>query len=297
MLASAIYFSLGVVADHALGLTPVVFAVATVFFGMAAMTYIEGASLHQDRGGSTVFARYAFDELWSFVAGWAILLDYIILVAVTALSATNYMAAFWAPLGRGATETVVALAIIAYVALGTVRGFSRARVRRLVGLVIVDLVVQVALVILGLAVFFDGHVLTSGIQIGDTPSWGDIIFALGVATVVFTGLESASGLAGEVDVRGAGLRRLITSATLSVAVVYVGIAVVAVTALPAVHGRVPVRRAVPRGAGARHRRELPPDVAGGRLEVRARGRRRDDARGGRELGDARPRRGWPTRCR
>jgi basic amino acid/polyamine antiporter, APA family len=238
-LASAVYFSLGVVADHALGMTPVVFLVATVFFGLAAMTYTEGASLHQDRGGSTVFARYAFDELWSFVAGWAIILDYIILVAVTALSATHYLAAFWAPLGRGVAESVLALAIIAFVGLGTVRGFSRARVRRLAGLVVADLVVQVLLVILGLALLFDGHVLTSGIQIGDSPSWGDTIFALGVATVVFTGLESAAGVAGEVDVRGAGLRRLISAATVSVAVVYVGIAVVAVTALPSVDGQSP----------------------------------------------------------
>src|SRR5215217_8075546 len=96
-LASAIYFSLGVVADHALGLTPFVFLVSAVFFGLAAMTYVEGASLHQDRGGSTVFARYAFNELWSFVAGWAILLDYTILLAVTAFSATNYLAAFHKP--------------------------------------------------------------------------------------------------------------------------------------------------------------------------------------------------------
>ena len=84
-LASAIYFSLGVIAGHALGLTPVVFLLAALFFALTAMTYVEGASLHQDRGGSTVFARYAFNELISFVAGWAILLDYIILIAVTAL--------------------------------------------------------------------------------------------------------------------------------------------------------------------------------------------------------------------
>ena len=64
-VASAIYFSLGVVADHALGLTPFVFLIAGIFFVLAAMTYVEGASLHQDRGGSTVFARYAFNELWS----------------------------------------------------------------------------------------------------------------------------------------------------------------------------------------------------------------------------------------
>ncbi len=67
------------------------------------MTYVEGASLHQDRGGATVFARYAFNELWSFVAGWAILLDFLILIAITSLSATNYLATFWGArrVGRG----------------------------------------------------------------------------------------------------------------------------------------------------------------------------------------------------
>src|ERR687888_974649 len=89
-VASSIYFSLGVVGDHALGLTPAVFLVAGLFFGLAAMTYVEGAALHPERAGSTVFARYAFNELVSFIAGWAILLDYTILIAVTSFSATNY---------------------------------------------------------------------------------------------------------------------------------------------------------------------------------------------------------------
>ena len=82
-LASAVFFSLGVVVNHALGLTPLVFLLAAVMFGLTALTYVEGASLHQEPGGSTVFARHAFNELVSFVAGWAILLDYVILIAVT----------------------------------------------------------------------------------------------------------------------------------------------------------------------------------------------------------------------
>ena len=81
------------------------------------MTYVEGASLHQERAGSTVFARYAFNELVSFIAGWAILLDYMILIAVTAFSATNYLAAFWGPLGHGSLEIVLALGIVVYVAV------------------------------------------------------------------------------------------------------------------------------------------------------------------------------------
>ena len=73
-LASSIYFSLGVVSGHALGLTPLVYLIAGLFFALTAMTYLEGAKMHPERAGSTVFARYAFNELVSFIAGWAILL-------------------------------------------------------------------------------------------------------------------------------------------------------------------------------------------------------------------------------
>ncbi len=233
-VASAIYFSLAVVADHALGLTPFVFLLAGLFFALAALTYVEGASLHQERAGSTVFARYAFNELVSFVAGWAILLDYVILIAVTAFSATNYLAAFYAPFGRGMTELLLALGIVLYVAVRNVRGFSKTRVNRIAALVIADLALQLLLIVLGLIAFFDANVLLDTIELGSNPDWDEAIFALGVATVVFTGLESASGLAGEVQVGRAGLKRLIASATGTVMLVYVGIAVVAMTALPVV---------------------------------------------------------------
>jgi basic amino acid/polyamine antiporter, APA family len=233
-VASAIYFSLGVVAQRALGLTPVVYLLAGVFFVLASMTYVEGASLHQDRGGATVFARYAFNELISFVAGWMILLDYIILIAVTSFSATNYLAAFYEPLGSGTPELLLCFAIILYVAIRNIRGFSKTRVNRIAALVIADIGLQVLVIVLGLAAFFHLDTITDTIHLGDTPTWGDTVFALGVATVVFTGLESASGLSGEVAVGRRGLKRLVGAAALVVMVVYTGIAVVAITALPVV---------------------------------------------------------------
>jgi APA family basic amino acid/polyamine antiporter len=239
-VASAIYFSLGVVAGRALGLTPVIYLVAGLFFVLAAMTYVEGASLHQDRGGATVFARYAFNELVSFVAGWMILLDYIILIAVTSFSATNYLAAFYAPLGHGTGELLLCFAIILYVAVRNVRGFSTGRGKRIALLVIVDVGLQVLVIALGLAAFFHPDVITDTIDLGTTPTWGDTFFALGVATVVFTGLESASGLSGEVAVGRRGLKRLVASATVTVLIVYTGIGIVAVTALPVSGGQTAI---------------------------------------------------------
>src|ERR671917_595437 len=103
--ASAIYFALGVVGENALGLTPVVFLLAAGFFVITTMTYVEGASLHQERAGSTVFARYAFNELVSFIAAWAILLDFLILVAVAAYMTSDYLAVLWSTFNHGVGET------------------------------------------------------------------------------------------------------------------------------------------------------------------------------------------------
>ncbi|HWX51883.1 MAG TPA: universal stress protein, partial [Solirubrobacteraceae bacterium] len=231
-LASAIYFSLGVIAGHALGLTPVVFLAAALLFALTALTYAEGASLHPERSGSTVFARYAFNELVSFVAGWAILLDYIILIAVTAFSATQYLRVFWGTLGGRGEALGLALAFIALVVLSNIRGFSWRRARRIGLLVIADLGLQALIVVLGLVLFFHPDTLADSIHLGSAPSWSELIFALTIAAVSFTSLESASGLAGEVRLGRGELKRLVGSGVATVVVLYTGIALVAVMAFP-----------------------------------------------------------------
>ena len=231
-LASAIYFSLGIVAENALGLTPLVFLGAGVFFLLTAMTYLEGVALHPERAGATVFARYAFNELWSFVAGWAVLLDFLILIAVTAFVATNYLSAFWSPLGEGAPELAIAVAIIGYVAVRNVVTGRGRRSERIALLALADIALQLVIVVVGLVLVVDVDALTATIDLGNEPSWGDVTFALTVSTIALTCLESAAGLAGEVRVSRLDLRRLVVSAAGSVFVIYVGISLVAVAALP-----------------------------------------------------------------
>jgi APA family basic amino acid/polyamine antiporter len=231
-LASAIYFSLGVIAGHALGLTPVVFLAAALLFTLTALTYAEGASMHPERSGSTVFARYAFNELVSFIAGWAIVLDYIILIAVTAFSATQYLRVFWSPLGQHDEALLLALAIIGLVVLGNIRGFGGRRARRIGMLVVADLALQGFVVVLGLALFFNPGTLLNPIHLGSAPTWSDLVFALTIAAISFTSLESASGLAGEVRISRRELKRVVGSGIATVVFLYTGIALVAVTALP-----------------------------------------------------------------
>ncbi len=229
---SSVYFALGVVAHHANGLTPVVFLIAGLFFGLAMMTYAEGASLHPERGGSAVFARYAFNELVSFVAGWAIFLDYTILIAVTALTVPSYLAAFWGPIGRGALEIAVALGVIALVAVDNLTGVSARRIRTRLLITIGDLIVQALIIVLGFVLVFDAHNLTASIHLGTAPSWSDLAFALPIAVIAFTGVEAAASIAGEVTASRKQVKLLVGPGSAVIVLVYVGISLVGVGALP-----------------------------------------------------------------
>jgi APA family basic amino acid/polyamine antiporter len=233
---SSVYFALGVVAHRANGLTPLVFLAAGLFFQLAAMTYAEGASLHPERGGSAVFARYAFNELVSFVAGWAIVLDYTILLAVTTLTVPAYLAAFWGQLGTGALQIAVAFGVIAFVAVDNLIGVNVRQLHRRIVITGADLMLQAAVIVLGLALALHPGRLADTIHLGTAPSWSDLAFAFPVAVIAFTGLEAAANIAGEVTASAKQVKRLVLSGSAIVVAIYVGIAFVGISALPVHNG-------------------------------------------------------------
>jgi basic amino acid/polyamine antiporter, APA family len=230
-LSASLYFALGVIASDALGYTWIVLLTASLFFTLLVLSYMEGASLHQERGGATVIARYGFNELWSFIAGWAILLDYLILIAITAFATTDYMAVFWDEFAHGVPELVLAIGIIVYVAWVNMRGAGSRRWDRAAFVVVADLAVQLLIVVLGLALLFEPDVLTDPAQIAGTPNAEDVLFAFTLAIAAFSGLDASSSLAGEVAVSRRGLKRLFAVRT-AAAVPYLGIALVASSTLP-----------------------------------------------------------------
>jgi APA family basic amino acid/polyamine antiporter len=233
---SSVYFALGVVAHRAGGLTPAVLLAAGIFFQLTAMTYLEGASLHPERGGAAVFARYAFNELVSFIAGWSILLDYVILVAITALTVPSYLAAFWHPLGHGALQIAVALIVIVIVSADNVIGIGARRLRQTVLITAGDLVLQVLVIVLGVALVFHPSHLAQSVHLGSAPTVTGLAFALPVAAIAFTGLEAAAGLAGEISTTTRQMRRMVAGGPATITLIYVGVAVVSVAALPVHHG-------------------------------------------------------------
>ena len=120
----SIYFSLGVVADRGLGLTPLIFLAAGLLFVLTTLSYVEGGAMFRERGGSSTFARYAFNELISFIAGWAILIDYLIVIALAAISVPHYLEPISADLRNPGPEIAVATCVILAVCLLNIIDFT-----------------------------------------------------------------------------------------------------------------------------------------------------------------------------
>jgi APA family basic amino acid/polyamine antiporter len=236
-VAASVYFAVGLVAQRALGFTWLVFLTGGLVFACVVLSYVEGASLHQERGGATVIARFAFNELVSFVAGWAICLEYLILIAICAFATTDYAAVFWEELDASAPEFAMAAALVVFVAWWNARGSAAPTYARGVLVVLGDLALQLLIVGFGLAYLVEPELLTDPASVAGTPSFEDLMFVFPLVLVAFSGLDASSGLAGQVAIGRRGLRRLIAVRMLAALVPYVGIAVVASATLPREAGR------------------------------------------------------------
>ena len=236
-VVSAIFFTLGVVAEDALGLTPLVYLLAGVFFVVTMATYVEGSSLHTERGGASSFARYAFDEFWSFVAGWAILLDYLIVMAIGAVVIAEYLTVFWAELAEGVLPLLIAGAALAFVAMQNVRGLTADRLRSVLRLSVFSMVLLLTVSVVGFIQYWDPGAITSSIDLGAAPRWEDLLFSLGIATAAVIGVEAASGLAGEVRVGRRGLRRVVLASAAASFLVFLCVSVAGLMAAPVVGDR------------------------------------------------------------
>lgn len=235
-VGSSIYFVLGVVAGSALGLTPVVFLLAALLFVLTMVTYVEGNSLHPERGGASTFARYAFNELVSFLAGWAIVLDYLIVMAIAALAVPHYLSAFWSSAGDSGIEVLITALVIAGVVLFNVRGISPERLRVVLRIALVNAVLVAVIIGVGMSTTTDFSLITDSIHLGTSPTIQDLVFAATLAAAAATGIEAASGLAGEIKVGRRGLKRFIALSGIAVFVMLGGVSVVALMAVPVTDG-------------------------------------------------------------
>ena len=234
-IASSIYFALGIIALHALGFAPAVLLATGLLFLLVSLSYAEGTAAIRETGGAATFVRLAFNDFWGFITGWVLFLDYLIVIALSALFVPHYVAgAFFTKVHRP-WDVVIGCGVIAGIAV--VRLVHRTRLHRWALIVaLIDLATQLLIVALGFALLFSPDALTAGTSLGHTPSWHSIAFALPLAMLAYTGLETVANLAEETRRPGRDLPRSLFGAIGLVVVLYVAIAIVGLSAFPARHG-------------------------------------------------------------
>jgi APA family basic amino acid/polyamine antiporter len=233
----SIYFALGVVADKGLGLTPLIFLAAGLLFGLTTLTYVEGGAMFRERGGSSTFARHAFNELIAFIAGWAILIDYLIVIALATLSVPHYLTPPGTEFAHPGWEIGMAAAVIAGVcALNILNITGRERQGPLVFLALADLGLQLAVIGVGALVVMHPERLTENMDLFGDPSFRDIVYAAVVAMLAYAGIEAASDLAPDIEVSRRDLKRVAGIGAIGVPLVYAGMAAIALMAVPVVGG-------------------------------------------------------------
>ena len=195
-VGSSIYYALGVVAVFALGLTPIVFIIAGVIFACTAATYAEGTVRFPEAGGSSSFARHAFNELVSFEAAWAQMLNYIATIAVSAFFVPHYLSVFWGPLRDNPWDIVVGIAVIAALVVLNIVGVQESAKVNVV-LAVTDFATQLLLVLLGFVLVFSPHILTTNIHLGTAPTWSKFFLSIPIAMLAYTGIETVSNLSEE----------------------------------------------------------------------------------------------------
>src|SRR3989440_3210673 len=231
-VGSSIYYALGVTAAIALGLTPVVFVISGLIFAATAATYAEGTVRYPEAGGSSSFARHAFNELVSFGAAWAQMLNYIITIAISAFFVPHYLSIFWGPLRQNPWDIVGGVGVVTLLVLLNIVGIQEAA-RLNIFLAVIDFATQLLLVVIGFALVFNPHVVFSAnLHWGVAPTWRAFFLAIPIAMIAYTGIETVSNLAEEARDPPRDIPRSISWVAGAVFAIYFTLPMIALSALP-----------------------------------------------------------------
>src|SRR5213082_2329735 len=234
-VGSSIYYALGLVTVYALGMTPLVFVISGLIFAATAATYAEATAMYPEAGGSSSFARHAFNEFWSFFAAWGQMLNYIITVSISAFFVPHYLGVFWEPLRHSPGDVIGGIVIVCLLAAVNVIGVREAAGLN-VFLALADFMTQVVLVIVGCVLVLSPSTLVHNIHLGTAPTVGNFLIAIPVGMVAYTGIETVSNLAEEARDYGRTIPRAIAGVVVAVAVIYAFLPIVALSAMPVVNG-------------------------------------------------------------
>ena len=232
-VGSSIYYALGVVAVFALGLTPLVFLISGLIFICTAATYAEATVMYPEAGGSSSFARHAFNEVVSFFAAWGQVLNYVITVAISAFFVPHYLSVLWEPLERAPGDIIAGVILIALLIAINVIG-SKESARLNLVLALADLATQVVLVTIGIALVLNPEVLAENINWGVAPTWGNFALGIAIGMIAYTGIETLSNMSEEARDAARTVPRAMGLVLIAVLTLFLLIPMVALSAMPVV---------------------------------------------------------------
>ena len=232
-VGSSIYYALGLVASFALGLTPVVFVITGFIFYLTAATYAEATAMYPEAGGSSSFARHAFNEFASFFAAWAQMLNYTITIAISAFFVPHYLGgvAQVDALRHAPGDIFFTIGLIIVLSVVNVRGVKESAGVN-IGLAVVDFLTQLLLVAVGIFLVFTPQVLIDNVHFGIAPTWKDFFVAIPVGMIAYTGIETISNMAEEAKDEEKTIPAAINRVVIAVFAIYSLLPMVALSALP-----------------------------------------------------------------
>src|SRR3954464_2210773 len=232
-VGSSIYYALGLVASFALGLTPIVFLIAGGIFYLTAATYAEATAMYPEAGGSSSFARRAFNEFWSFFAAWGQMLNYVITIAISAFFVPHYLGGVLGvdALRHGPADIFVGIAVVVVLVAVNIRGAEESAAVN-VGLAVTDFATQLLLVLAGLFLVFSPQTLADNVHFGVAPTWKDFFLAIPVGMIAYTGIETISNMAEEAKDESKTIPEAIKRVVIAVFAIYALLPMVALSALP-----------------------------------------------------------------
>ncbi|MCX6986558.1 MAG: universal stress protein [Chlamydiae bacterium] len=234
-LGSSIYYALGMTALYALGATPIALGLAGIVFLCTALTYAEMTSLYHDAGGSASFARRAFNDLISFIAGWGLLLDYIVTIAISAFAIAPYLSYFVPSLSNIPIQIVCSCAIILFLCVLNICGIKQSTRISLI-LMVLAIVTQLIIIFIGMGFLFNfeyvvGHMEINLPSVDWSPTWSQFWKGTAMAMVAYTGIESIAQLGSEAKTPTRTVPKAIMITAGVLLVIYVGVSLVALSAL------------------------------------------------------------------
>jgi APA family basic amino acid/polyamine antiporter len=183
-----IFLALGLIAAYAHGLMPLAILIAAIVYVTSGLSYAELASAIPVSGGSSAYGKRAFGPFVGFLAGWGLILDYTIDIALFAVASAGYLSFFLPHLSIPIFAAFLIFTLLVLNLLG-IRESSAINS----GLTVIVIVILVGIVGLGFTFSYSSERFLAGLTpVGQDPGWDNFLYSITLAIVAFVGIESIS---------------------------------------------------------------------------------------------------------